>query len=416
MKDTFRIIKISFYLNFILSAFFIGNVNATSPIHGAKAAGMGGAFVSIADDPSAILHNPAGLTCLNGTQIYTGVTAVMGYTEFKNTHNQTEDSDYQVFFPPHLYVSHVLENNKTAFGLGLFSPFGMGGREWSEKGLTRYVATENLISTFAINPVMAYRPLPQLSIGAGIYYLYASNEFTRMIDQSALGAEDAKFSFEGEGGGIGYNLAILLYPEKKFSFGIAYRSETTVDQDVDVSLKNLSPVLQAITGDSNLNIDAETSLDFPQSISFGLAYRPINSLTIGIELEWTEWSSFERMDLDLDDEYPQAGIYDISIDFDYNDTWFYKFGVNYELNDNYSIRFGYSYIENPVPSHTLNPGNPDADQHSFSIGFGYQNIKWRADVFYLYEIFDSRKIENEILSGEYRTYASFIGLSFGYNF
>ena len=37
---------------------------------GAKAIGMGGAFVSIADDPSAVFWNPAGLTELKGTQFY----------------------------------------------------------------------------------------------------------------------------------------------------------------------------------------------------------------------------------------------------------------------------------------------------------------------------------------------------------
>lgn len=31
---------------------------AGTPIHGGKAAGMEAAFVAIADDPSAVLHNP----------------------------------------------------------------------------------------------------------------------------------------------------------------------------------------------------------------------------------------------------------------------------------------------------------------------------------------------------------------------
>jgi hypothetical protein len=33
---------------------------AGGPVHGAKAAGMGTAFIGLADDPSAILFNPAG--------------------------------------------------------------------------------------------------------------------------------------------------------------------------------------------------------------------------------------------------------------------------------------------------------------------------------------------------------------------
>ncbi len=38
----------------------------------AIAAGMGGAFVAQADDPSAVYYNPAGLVQLKGTQISAG--------------------------------------------------------------------------------------------------------------------------------------------------------------------------------------------------------------------------------------------------------------------------------------------------------------------------------------------------------
>ncbi len=37
---------------------------------GARAISMGGAFVSVADDPSAVFWNPAGLTELSGTQFF----------------------------------------------------------------------------------------------------------------------------------------------------------------------------------------------------------------------------------------------------------------------------------------------------------------------------------------------------------
>jgi hypothetical protein len=50
---------------------------AGGPIHGAKAAAMGTAFGAVADDPSAILHNPAGLANLRGTNLYGGGTAVI---------------------------------------------------------------------------------------------------------------------------------------------------------------------------------------------------------------------------------------------------------------------------------------------------------------------------------------------------
>ena len=45
--------------------------------HGAAAMAMAGAFVSIANDPSAIFHNPAGIAFLKGTQFSVGTTLIM---------------------------------------------------------------------------------------------------------------------------------------------------------------------------------------------------------------------------------------------------------------------------------------------------------------------------------------------------
>ncbi|KJS33278.1 MAG: hypothetical protein VR64_02775 [Desulfatitalea sp. BRH_c12] len=390
--------------------------HAGTPIHGAKAGAMQAAFVAVADDPSAIVHNPAGITHLKGNHFYTGVTAVMGDTELETPSGQTEKSDFKVYFPPHAYAASDFGIENMAFGIGFYSPFGIGGREWREEGLTRYLATKNLISTLALNPVFAYRIMPQVSLGIGAFYLYASNEFERMIDQSALGASDGKFSLEGDGGGFGYNLGVLLFPGQRISFGMAYRSKVDVDQDLDIRLTNMAPALQPLTGGSNPKFAADTDLEFPEVFNFGLAFRPMEALTLALECEWTGWSSFERMAVDLRQEVPQAGITDFAMDFDYKDTWIYKIGVAYELNANYCLRAGYAYVENPVPTRTVNPANPDADQHSLSVGLGYRAATWYLDFFYMADIFKDRSFNNELLKGKFKTFAHFVGCSVGFVF
>jgi long-subunit fatty acid transport protein len=73
---------------------------AGTPVHGSKAAGMGTAFVGVADDPSAIMHNPAGLTQLKGTNMYGGGTVVIPSTEYISPTGASEETDSRVFFPP----------------------------------------------------------------------------------------------------------------------------------------------------------------------------------------------------------------------------------------------------------------------------------------------------------------------------
>lgn len=150
----------------------------------------------------------------------------------------------------------------------------------------------------------------------------------------------------------------------------------------------LAPALHPFTGGPGKDFDAESSLVFPEVLSFGLAYRPTDSLTVAVEFEWTGWSSFDRVDVDLKNEISKAGISDFILDYDYKDSWFYKVGIDYRLTPEFSIRAGYAYVETPAPSRTLNPANPDADPHNFSLGFGYKKDKWRFDFFYIADKFE----------------------------
>jgi long-subunit fatty acid transport protein len=204
------------------------NSFASNPFEGAKAAGMGTAFVAVADDPSAIAHNPAGLTQLNGTNIYGGMTFVIPSTTYTSPSGQSEDTEFQIFFPPHLYFSSDLGTKDMRFGVGIYSPFGIGGTKWGREGLTRYSSTESMIATLAINPTFAYQVLPSLSIGIGLNYMISRTQAKRMVDQSIFGADDGEIILKGIGDGWGYNFGLLFIPDKRLSLGFAYRSRVKV--------------------------------------------------------------------------------------------------------------------------------------------------------------------------------------------
>jgi long-chain fatty acid transport protein len=50
--------------------------------HGSRAMGMGGAFIAVASDPSAIYFNPAGLSQLKGLKVMMGATFIAPRTTF----------------------------------------------------------------------------------------------------------------------------------------------------------------------------------------------------------------------------------------------------------------------------------------------------------------------------------------------
>lgn len=389
---------------------------AGTPIHGAKAAGMNNAFVAVADDPSAIMHNPAGLTGSRGTRIYGGTTAVMPSSKYESPAGDSEESEFRVYFPPHLYISSDPHRENLAVGLGIFSPFGIGGLKWSDTGLTRYASTEGYIATLAVNPVVAFRVLPSLSVAAGVFYMYSQNTAERMVNQSALGAADGKYSLEADGGGFGLNLGLLITPCEALRLGFAYRSRTKVDQSGTVKLRNIAPALQPLFGGSRFKTDVQTTLHFPDDASVGVAFFPTERLTLAADIEWINWSRFSTYDLDFAREVPSAGFTDVSVRLDWRDSWLFKIGAEYKISPAYALRFGYAYVTTPIPERSLSPDNPLADQHNFSIGLGYTWKNLVVDAFYNAEFFAERKVENSTLSGKYTSFVHFTGLSIGYSF
>ncbi|MFZ0483387.1 MAG: outer membrane protein transport protein, partial [Desulfobacterales bacterium] len=167
------LIKWAIIIALSLSFFSPDISHAGTPVHGARAAGMGAAFAGLADDPSAIMHNPAGLTQVKGTNIYSGVTVLIPSAEYTSPSGASEETDFNAFFPPHLYISSDFDRENVVLGLGIFSPFGIGGGYWSEDGLTRYISTESTITTLSDNPTLAWKVTPKLSIGLGVYYLHS---------------------------------------------------------------------------------------------------------------------------------------------------------------------------------------------------------------------------------------------------
>lgn len=400
----------------IWSLYFVtAPAHAGGPIHGARAAGMGTAFIGLADDPSALLHNPAGITQLSGTQLYAGITVLSIKSEYYYFSTGAETKD-QLFFPPHLYWTDDFGSETLVFGLALDAPFGIGGRQWDEQGATRYLSTENMIATIAVNPTVAWRVTPKLSVAGGVNYLYAEMQMERMVDQSVLSAADGRARIETDGDGWGYNLGLLYRPTDSWQLGLAYRSEIKVDFSGDMCLSGIALPLQPLFGGAGFSTDVRTASTFPEIYSIGVAFRPNDRLVVAVDFELVRWSSFNQSVLSLSHQVPAAGITDTITIQDWNDSRQFKLGAEYCLNKTWLLRTGYAFIQGVVPEYTLGPENPDADQHNFSIGLGWQKGKITLDAFYDIGIFDNQRVNNTLLSGSYDTESHYFGISCGYRF
>ena len=66
----------------------------------AAAVGMGNSFTAIADNPSAVFYNPAGINQLEGTQVRSGFNLIYSDTSFRGSASG-ERTDMQTKFCCH---------------------------------------------------------------------------------------------------------------------------------------------------------------------------------------------------------------------------------------------------------------------------------------------------------------------------
>jgi long-chain fatty acid transport protein len=372
---------------------------------GAKATGMGLAFAGVADDPSAIFYNPAGIGFQDHFSVMGG-GAVLGRDSATfvgaNPYPGVGDAgkvQNQVFALPNLYMVVPLTAD-LKFGLGIDAPYGLGLR-WDapEQWSGRFISQNAVIKTTDINPVFSYKLLPELSIAAGADYRFSGLQLERntaAIDpftQSEVDVAHTKlYSNLTSNGGWGYNAGIMWKPVPQIGVGASYRSKITVNYD------GTATVIQRPTGDQAFDAlvaaqvpfgvhPVTTQIVFPASINTGVGISFGGGFTLALEADWTEWSSFKALNIN----FPDGTLPPIDRATAWNDSWAYRVGLEKTFGA-FAIRVGYYYDNTPQPTQDVGPLLSDNDRNVYTAGFGYNTPQWGIDIGGAYIKFKNRQV------------------------
>lgn len=389
----------------------------------AKAMGMGGAFVALASDASAVYFNPAGLGFQTGTSFLLGGTVILPSTKFTGpTPSTTETSMVsQTFFPPTVYGAYAI-SDKLVVGLGVFTPYGLG-TEWPVDWAGRRASVKTDLQTFYVNPSVAYKISDQLSIGVGVSYIFSNVKLKfRVPTYSSLApptpaANDGTAQLEADGTGFGFNAGVM-YKAEKFSVGLSYRGLTKIDYSGTATFSDMQALTTYFPGG-----DGKTTLPLPSIFMGGVAYNVTNDFTVTADFQWTGWSSYDQLNVDLKEgpNFPLTGKPlqgDLSSKKDWEDNYAIKIGAEYRL-EQFALRAGYMYDKTPQPDKSVEPMLPDANRNNFSVGVGYKfTDKISVDVAYLLTLFSDRTVTTptNAFPGTYKTSVNLVGVNFGYHF
>jgi long-chain fatty acid transport protein len=376
---------------------------------GASALGQADAVVAHADGPSAIFFNPALMNRLPGTEVEIGTTLIFPDRDYTAPDGTTASTRTAVFTPSTFYLTHAF-NDKFSAGLGVFNPFGLGtdwGSTWGGTtpagGLGRFLATKSELTTWNINPVAAYRVTPHLSVAAGLDIILLNATLENIAPPNALVPVEFAQKFDGSGTGVGYNFGVYYEVNDKLSLGASYRSQVEIDVNgnLTVSVSPLSP-------------SANTQIKLPQQVFAGIAFRPVDRLTLETGMRWEDWSSFKQLQIVI------AGQPPVVSPRNWHGTIALNAGGKYRLTDTVSLMAGYLYGWNPVPDSTFEPAIPDSNTHLFCVGGEAQLKSFKVAVGYAYQLQYQRgkttNLYGPLANGTYNSDLQLLAISLGYRF
>ena len=400
--------------------------------HGAAAMAMGGAFVALANNPSAVFHNPAGIAFLDGTQISLGTTLILpsyslSLPNWPIPADQSIDTESKLFYPSTFYITHKI-NDRIVAGFGFFNPYGLG-LEWPPDYPLKYISTKDDMKTFFFNPVVAIKLDENFSVAVGVSYVYSTLTFERVnrveLPPTSGTYYDAPITVEANGDAFGLN-AGALYKGENFSLGFNWRGGFDLKFEGDLNLDNSNipaPFQPFVPTES----DVSTTFHIPHILGFGAAFNLTESLIFTADFHYILWSSYDKFDIEVDNPDP-IDDETLTVEENWKDSYVIRGGLEYRFNENFALRAGALYDKTPQPTETMDPLLPDANRWAITGGFGYKSGNFVIDVAYQLELFNDRESPNRDVylnnpipginagEGTYSTSAHLIGVSIGFIF
>lgn len=372
-----------------------------------RATGMGSTGVASSRDSSSIFYNPAGILGINKLDAQLGDSLILlelGFTPaVAGAPEQNQDT---LSPPPHAYFAYKF-TEQWAAGVGVFTPFGANSK-WPDDFVGRQIARESKVTTFDINPTVAYAPMKWLRIGAGVQIIYGSVDVVRTLPLGTTPESTVKLSTNDWGFGFNAGVQADVLPGM-LTLGATYRSRAKFNAKGTADFRDVPAPFSAVFADTPATLDLTT----PASVGLGVAFTPMDKLTLAVDVDWMEWSTLEELHFLL--ESPPGGVQNPPLPKRWKDVWNFHIGGEYKVTDALAVRLGFIYDPTPSPEDTITPDLPDFDRLNFTAGVGYGFSHFRADVGYHLVVLRDQRSTSELLPGTYTGTAHVFGLTLGYS-
>jgi long-chain fatty acid transport protein len=370
--------------------------------------GTAGAQSAVTDDPGAVFANPARMTYQKGLGILAGLNIIHSDTHVSPPAGLGTSADsVNTAVAPTLYLVQRI-GARFAVGVGAFSNFD-DIQKWpsNDNFGGRFLGYGVNLTTFTINPSVAFRPLPWLSLGVGLDIVPATFEVKQTLNfGGAEGNAHASGSATGVGGNLG--LYVRIVP-RWLDFAFTYRSAVDLDFTGHASLA-IPPELASMASSFQ---NAKTNVTLPHNFTFGVGSHLLPNLSVDFDVHLVLWDVLKSLTLTLTDPAAPPGTPATTQGQTLNFQISYGLRLGFEyrvLDEKLRIRLGGGYDRTPTPRSTLAPLAPDADRGLVSIGLGYHTGIIGLDLGYMFVYLPKRTSTEPSYPATYNSTAHVVAL------
>lgn len=301
---------------------------------------------------------------------------------------------------PSSYMNYQL-SERLYLGLAINSPFGLVTKPDNDDWAGSPLAETSDLFTINVNPNLAYKLTPELTIGVGVQVQYVDVSLSKDGFLNPLGQGlTSEREINGDDVGVGATAGVIWEPTAGTSLGLGFRSAMEVDLEGSYKCGNFGSIVPtdnrcALNNASGLplvsNESATAKFILPEQVTFSLRQNVTDRLAVLGTVEWTNWSRLGEVDVK-----DGSGDTIETLAFNYEDGWFYSLGLEYLYSPSLTLRTGLAFEESPITDKTRNVLLPDNDRIWLSVGATYKySEKLSFDLAYTHIFVDDASICRE---------------------
>lgn len=353
---------------------------------GTRALGMGGAFVGLANDATALYWNPAGLAKLQNSILVFGTDVMPNATYKMDAAGIDAATNSKHYISPNVFFNYNFGD--LAVGIGLYVPAGLG-TDWKSDdfGYPAGYDFMSKIAVFNISPGIAYKITDAFSVGLAINIYYGMFDLSQPI---LAGTSVMQFEETSSGTGFGATIGLKYDFSEMVSAGLSFRTKTTVS--MSGTAKN--PAFAGYGFETESDFDRDVT--WPMWIAGGIAVHPSDKFTITFDAQYSQWSELDKLVATYKDanwEATMASTGGNTFEMKWNDATQIRLGLEYLVSPSLALRGGYYYDPAPAPDETVNVLFPSSTNHVATVGLGWMSGKLKIEGAFEYLFGAEREIE-----------------------